>query len=183
MRKTRRTDAQSTEKLARLRTDMESARKALEMVLRREKMRKTAIEMDSKVFEMRAQMKEMQRKLGIRGDWEDLVNIKVGLPSDYPKYLGHKLTQLLQQKKRPTEQPAPSIQRPPAGLRPDQKTAEIEVLPFEIYQAQRKQKVQAAVEERLAQRRKVNGGFICGSTVCHHVVLLFIYAFFYFYFY
>ncbi|RPA86107.1 hypothetical protein BJ508DRAFT_302023 [Ascobolus immersus RN42] len=143
VRKTRRTDAQSTEKLARLRTDMEYAKRALEMVLRREKMRKAAIEMDQKVFEMRAQMKEMQRKLGIRGDWEDLVNIK--------------------QKKRPAEQPAPSIQRPPAGLRIDPKATEIELVPFELYQAQKRQKLQNIVEEKVAQRRKLHGGFLNGS--------------------
>ena len=72
MRKTRRTDAQSTEKLKKLRQEMEMARAIVADVLSREKLRKESILVSQNVFELRAKVKEFKRKTNMRGDDEDL---------------------------------------------------------------------------------------------------------------
>jgi hypothetical protein len=74
VRKTRRTDQQSLERLRKLRTEMESARNLLEMVLRREKIRKEGLVLEHAVFEKRCKLREFQRQLGIKED-EDLMPV------------------------------------------------------------------------------------------------------------
>lgn len=76
-RKTRGRDAQSAEKLKKLRKEIEDGRQLLKMVLEREVMRKQSLAVDREVFRQRAEVKETKRKLGIRGDDEDLINQKV----------------------------------------------------------------------------------------------------------
>lgn len=65
MRKTRRTDQQSLERLRKLRIEMEMARNLLEMVLRREKIRKEGFVQEHAVFEKRCEIVEYQKLLGI----------------------------------------------------------------------------------------------------------------------
>ena len=72
IRKTRRTDQQSLERLRKLRTEMEMARNLLEMVLRREKIRKEGLVLEHTVFEKKRILHEYQRTLGIKED-EDLM--------------------------------------------------------------------------------------------------------------
>ncbi|KAF8472440.1 enhancer of polycomb-like-domain-containing protein [Kalaharituber pfeilii] len=72
VRKTRRTDAQSTEKLKKLRQEMEMARAIVADVLAREKMRKESIAATQGIFELRAAVKDFKRKHNLRGDDEDL---------------------------------------------------------------------------------------------------------------
>ncbi|RPB25342.1 hypothetical protein L211DRAFT_117046 [Terfezia boudieri ATCC MYA-4762] len=72
VRKTRRTDAQSTEKLKKLRQEMEMARAIVADVLAREKMRKESILVSQNIFELRTAVKDFKRKNNLRGDDEDL---------------------------------------------------------------------------------------------------------------
>jgi hypothetical protein len=72
VRKTRRTDQQSLERLRKLRSEMEKARNLLEMVLRREKIRKEGIVLEHTVFDKKCKLREYQRTLGIKED-EDLL--------------------------------------------------------------------------------------------------------------
>lgn len=72
IRKTRRTDQQSLERLRKLRTEMEMARNLLEMVLRREKIRKEGLVVEHAVFDLKCKLREYQRQLGIKED-EDLL--------------------------------------------------------------------------------------------------------------
>ncbi|KAI9275855.1 enhancer of polycomb-like-domain-containing protein [Phascolomyces articulosus] len=72
IRKTRRTDQQSLERLRKLRSEMEMSRNLLEMVLRREKIRKEGLVLEHTVFEKKIRLREYQRKLGIKED-EDLL--------------------------------------------------------------------------------------------------------------
>lgn len=74
IRKTRRTDQQSLERLRKLRTEMEMARNLLEMVLRREKIRKEGLLLEHSVFEKKRILYEYQRTLGIKED-DDLLLI------------------------------------------------------------------------------------------------------------
>jgi enhancer of polycomb-like protein len=77
VRKTRNRDAHSAEKLRTLRRQLEDARNLLLLVRTRETHRKAVLENDVKLFKQRAEVKDTKRKLGIKGDDEDLVNQKV----------------------------------------------------------------------------------------------------------
>ncbi|ORX46532.1 hypothetical protein DM01DRAFT_1149873 [Hesseltinella vesiculosa] len=70
VRKTRRSDQQSLERLRKLRSEMETARNLLEMVLRREKLRKEGLLMEHTVFEKTCRIRDQQRALGIKEDEE-----------------------------------------------------------------------------------------------------------------
>ncbi|KAG0174692.1 Enhancer of polycomb-like protein 1 [Apophysomyces sp. BC1034] len=72
LRKTRRTDQQSLERLRKLRTEMEMARNLLEMVLRREKFRKEGLVLEHMVFDKKCKLRDFQRQLGIKED-DDLL--------------------------------------------------------------------------------------------------------------
>lgn len=67
-RKTRRTDAQSLRKLRQLRAELESAKTLLEMVTRREKMRREGLFLDHLVFEQKILMRQMKDQLGLPDD-------------------------------------------------------------------------------------------------------------------
>jgi enhancer of polycomb-like protein len=77
VRKTRRQDAVSSERIRRLKTEMQQARDLVSMVSSREKMRDEALKAEKKVFLMRCKVKEVKRKLAIVGGDEDLVPLKV----------------------------------------------------------------------------------------------------------
>ena len=81
IRKTRNRDAQGAEKLRKLRHELESARHILSLVKQREMIRKEVLMMDRALFQQRAEVKEIKRKLGIKGDDDDLVAQKVVLPT------------------------------------------------------------------------------------------------------
>ncbi|KAI9276048.1 hypothetical protein BY458DRAFT_506924 [Sporodiniella umbellata] len=74
VRKTRRTDQQSLERLRKLRSEMEMARNLLEMVLRREKIRKEGLMLEHTVFDKKMVLQDFQRILGIKED-EDLIHM------------------------------------------------------------------------------------------------------------
>lgn len=74
VRKTRRTDAQSSEKLKRLRQELETARGLVKDVLQREQMRKNLFDQERQIFETRRKVIDIKRKLQIKGDDEDLIN-------------------------------------------------------------------------------------------------------------
>ena len=77
IRKTRNRDAQSAEKLRKLRIELEGARVILQLVKTRELRRKEMLELDRRVFTQRLEAKKMKRELGIKGDDEDFINQKV----------------------------------------------------------------------------------------------------------
>lgn len=77
IRKTRRTDQQSIEKLRKLRIEMESARSLLEMVSRREKVRKESLILEHMIFDQRCKVREFKRNLGIKDDDDELQHQKV----------------------------------------------------------------------------------------------------------
>jgi enhancer of polycomb-like protein len=77
VRKTRGRDAQSTEKLKKLRRELEDARQLLAIVKQRETTTKELLVINRSIFDQRAKVKEMKRKLRIKTDDEDLINQKV----------------------------------------------------------------------------------------------------------
>jgi enhancer of polycomb-like protein len=81
-RKTRGRDAQVTEKLKKLRNELEQARFLMSQVKRREISIRDQLAMDKQIFEQRAAVKEIKRRLSIKGDDEELlINQKVCISS------------------------------------------------------------------------------------------------------
>ena len=76
IRKTRQTGQSATVRLRSLRGEMDQVRNLTELVLRREQLKREALLADQAVFEKRCHVKELKRKLGIKGEDEDLINHK-----------------------------------------------------------------------------------------------------------
>jgi hypothetical protein len=76
-RKTRARDVQMTEKLKRLRRELEDGRQLVIDTFERETLKRAYLNMDRDVFEQRARLKEMKVRLGIKTEDEDLYNHKV----------------------------------------------------------------------------------------------------------
>lgn len=76
-RKTRARDIQSTEKLRRLRKELEEGRQLVAMAHQRELAKRELIALDRQVFEQRTKLKDIRIRLNIKGDDEDLINQKV----------------------------------------------------------------------------------------------------------
>ena len=76
-RKTRGRDAQITEKLKKLRLELEQARQLMATVKQREILRRDQLQLDKALFLKRADVKDAKRNLGIKDDDEDLINQKV----------------------------------------------------------------------------------------------------------
>lgn len=78
VRKTRGRDAQVTEKLKKLRKELEESRGLMAQVKQREFLFRDQLAMDKHIFEQRCSLKELKRKLVIKGDDEELlINQKV----------------------------------------------------------------------------------------------------------
>lgn len=76
-RKTRARDVQSTDKLKRLRKELEEGRQLVAMAHQRELTKRELLSVDRSIFEQRAKVKEAKVRLGIKTDDEDLINQKV----------------------------------------------------------------------------------------------------------
>lgn len=77
IRKTRGRDAQSADKLRRLRKELEDARQLVALVRQRELARREMLAVERQVFLQRSEVKDMKRKLNVKDDDEDLINQKV----------------------------------------------------------------------------------------------------------
>jgi enhancer of polycomb-like protein len=87
VRKTRGRDAQSSEKLKKLRKELELARHGLAMVKQREVLKRDILASDRQIFEERMQVKEEKRRSGLKDDDEDLINQKVCLSYCYYTFI------------------------------------------------------------------------------------------------
>ncbi|WEW61953.1 Enhancer of polycomb-like protein 1 [Emydomyces testavorans] len=158
-RKTRGRDAQSAEKLRRLRKELEDARQLVALVRQREIARKEQFIIDKQVFMQRSEVKEMKRKLGIKDDDEDLINQKVRVPQIAEPY--RQLT-LAQPKKKPVEVAAtprpvaPQLRTPvrPAG----QLTDELRTL--EDVQADKENEISRDIKQNVIKHAKWNEGYV-----------------------
>ncbi|KAI9746530.1 MAG: Enhancer of polycomb-like protein 1 [Claussenomyces sp. TS43310] len=75
-RKTRARDVQSTEKLKRLRKELEEGRQLVALAHQRELAKREQIASDRAIFEQRGKVREVRLRLGIKVDDEDLINQK-----------------------------------------------------------------------------------------------------------
>ncbi|KAI2791811.1 Enhancer of polycomb-like protein 1 [Penicillium oxalicum] len=141
IRKTRGRDAQSAEKLRRLRKELEDARQLVALVRQREVARREMLTMERTLFMQRNEVKEMKRKLNIKDDDEDLINQKP--------------------KKKAAE--APPRQAPPPQLRMPSKSGvqgaeDLQLL--EDVQAEKENEILRDIKANIAKHIKWNEGFV-----------------------
>ncbi|PWY82990.1 enhancer of polycomb-like protein 1 [Aspergillus heteromorphus CBS 117.55] len=142
-RKTRGRDAQSADKLRRLRKELEDARQMVALVRQRELARKEMLSIERQVFMQRSEVKEMKRKLNIKDDDEDLINQKP--------------------KKKPVE--APAVQRPaPPQLRMPPKTSSTQAAEdlqlLEDVQAEKENEIVLDIKQNITKHIKWNEGYV-----------------------
>ncbi|KAF1850836.1 uncharacterized protein K460DRAFT_328111 [Cucurbitaria berberidis CBS 394.84] len=147
VRKTRGRDAQVTEKLKKLRKELEEARLLMSQVKRREGMTRDQLATDKLIFEQRLAVKEIKRKLSIKGDDEELLI---------------------------TQKPAPKPKRPadlervrhnipgmkPQNMRPDGRLVDSDLVYLEEQQAKRTEAIDSFIEDNLVKHQKWNVGWV-----------------------
>lgn len=160
IRKTRGRDAQSADKLRRLRKELEDARQLVGLVRQRELARKEMLAMDRQVFLQRSDVKEMKRKLNIKDDDEDLINQKVSEAGLL--WLSTRMLTQQQPKKKPTD--AAAIQRPiPPQLRIPPKAvsqAAEDLQLLEDVQAEKENDILRDIRQNIAKHIKWNEGYV-----------------------
>jgi len=139
-RKTRARDVQSTDKLRRLRKELEEGRQLVVIANQRELCKRELLAVDRAIFEQRAKVKEAKMRLGIENDDGDLINQRP-------------------QKKRPAE--TPQMQRPPGGqlrlpTRPDGRPIEVDLRMLSDELAQKENLLQAEINLKVQQHRRWN---------------------------
>ncbi|KAI9826885.1 MAG: Enhancer of polycomb-like protein 1 [Thelocarpon impressellum] len=142
VRKTRGRDAQSTEKLRKLRKELEDARQLVATVKQRELTRRELLAVDRTLFEQRSRVKDAKRKLGIKGDDEDLINQKPQKKKS------------LDQAQRP---PGPQLRLP---TRPDGRPAEADLVLLKDMLAEKENEIQKEIDQKIAQHRNWNNGYL-----------------------
>lgn len=163
VRKTRGRDAQSAEKLRRLRKELEDSRQLVALVRQRELARREMLAIERHVFLQRSEVKEMKRKLNVKDDDEDLINQKVSRNksiSDCPHMYAN--SAFTQPKKKPPE--APSVQRPiPPQLRMPSKVisqAAEDLQLLEDVQAEKENEILRDIRQNIGKHIKWNEGYV-----------------------
>ncbi|KAJ5822791.1 hypothetical protein N7447_005131 [Penicillium robsamsonii] len=140
IRKTRGRDAQSAEKLRRLRKELEDARELVALVRQREVARREMLSVERQLFKQRCEVKEMKRKLNIKDDDEDLINQK-------PK------KRVLDM---PTQRPnAPQLRMP---LKAGQGAEDLQLL--EDVQAEKENEILRDIKQNITKHIKWNEGYV-----------------------
>lgn len=142
IRKTRNRDAQSAEKLRKLRMEMEAVRNILLMVRRRENTKKETLAIDRQVYEQRQQFREIKRKLAIKGDEELLINQK---KQKVPQGMTPNQAALAQQLRIP-------------GLTPGGPGTDLRTL--EDVQAERTRSIATEISSNIDKHARWNEGFV-----------------------
>jgi enhancer of polycomb-like protein len=160
-RKTRQRDMQSTDKLKRLRKELEDGRLLIALALQRESTKRELLKVDRNIFEQRAKVKEAKVRLGIKTDDEDLINQRV---SEVPI---NQLTEadLQEQPQKRKMQDSVTLQRPPGSQlripgRSDGRPLDADLILLEDLLAQKENMLQNEIEEKAAQHRKWNQGHV-----------------------
>ncbi|KAJ6264799.1 hypothetical protein Dda_0951 [Drechslerella dactyloides] len=154
-RKTRRTDAQSIDKLKRLRLDMERVRSLGKCLQQREDTKKENQVLEARVYFTRCKLKKYKRDFGITGDDDDLVN-KVGRALT-SLHIYDSCANILQPRKRTVEQPpAPA---PKAVVRHDFKPPEADLVQLDDLHKLRRLNIEQLVLENRKKRQSNNAGW------------------------
>jgi enhancer of polycomb-like protein len=159
-RKTRARDMQSTEKLKKLRKELEDARQLVALTHSREVQKHSMLAIDKTVFEQRYKVKVAKTKLGIKGDDEDFINQKVrSSTADIET-----IADLKQPQKRKSE--FPQLQRGAPGTqlrlpgRSDGRPLEADLILLSEKLAEKENLLQKEIEEKTQQHRRWNEGHV-----------------------
>ncbi|KFY07008.1 hypothetical protein V492_07518 [Pseudogymnoascus sp. VKM F-4246] len=144
-RKTRARDIQVTDKLRKLRKELEDGRQLVLMSLQREHAKRDLLAIDRSIFEQRGKVKEIRQRLGIKVDDEVLINQKP-------------------QKRKPVE--VPQLQRTPGtqiripSSRTDGRTIEADLTLLSDVLAQKENLLQMEIDSKIQQHQRWNQNHI-----------------------
>jgi len=160
-RKTRQRDMQSTDKLKRLRKELEDGRLLIAMALQRELTKREVLKVDRNIFEQRAKVKEAKVRLGIKTDDEDLINQRVS-EALFRDRAEADLQEQPQKRKMPD---SVMLQRPPGAQlripgRSDGRPLDADLILLQDLLEQKENMLQSEIEEKAAQHRKWNQGHV-----------------------
>ncbi|KAF2854364.1 hypothetical protein T440DRAFT_486929 [Plenodomus tracheiphilus IPT5] len=165
VRKTRGRDAQVTEKLKKLRVELEQARVLVSQVRKRELLYREQLAIDKKIFQQRAEVKETKRRLSIKGDDEELlITQKVRVHNEIVRLeTAAKHTQPAPKPKRPTDlervrQNIPGMK--PRDTRPDGRLVDSDLVYLEEQQAKKTEAIDSFIEDNLVKHQKWNVGWV-----------------------
>jgi enhancer of polycomb-like protein len=159
-RKTRARDVQSTDKLKKLRREIEEGRHLVALACHREELKRQVLNTDKIIFEARAKLKDAKVRLGIKGDDEDLINQRVRLIIQNNTAVAN----TKQPQKRKVSD-YPQMQRPPGTqlrlpARPDGRPLDADLVLLSDVIAQKENLLQREIDEKTQQHRKWNANHI-----------------------
>ncbi|KAF2666292.1 hypothetical protein BT63DRAFT_55234 [Microthyrium microscopicum] len=143
-RKTRGRDAQITEKLKKMRAELEQARQLMHLTKQREHGRRDQLAIDRLIFEQRCAVKETKRNLGIKGNDQDLVNQK---PVEKPA------------KPDPTMVRMPGMP-PKMHIRPDARLQDHDLVLLSDERKKRESEVETVIQDSMAKHRTWNNDWV-----------------------
>ncbi|KAF1837821.1 hypothetical protein BDW02DRAFT_81347 [Decorospora gaudefroyi] len=147
VRKTRGRDAQVTEKLKKLRKELEEARLLMSQVKRREAVTREQLATDKLIFEQRQAVKELKRRLSIKGDDDELLITQK--PAPKPKRTADVERQ---------RQTLPGMK--PQNTRPDGRLVDSDLVYLEEQQTKRTEAIDTFIEDNLVKHQKWNVGWV-----------------------
>lgn len=143
-RKTRGRDAQTVERIKKLRTELEQSRLLIHLTRDREMKRFTQTKVDRKIFQQRHELLQMKRSLGIKGDEDLLINQK-------PVEKGPRLD--LADRRG-------SGMHLKTSLRPEGRIQESDLMQLADERKRRDAEVEAVIQESMGKHRNWNNGWV-----------------------
>lgn len=159
-RKTRARDVQSTDKLRKLRKELEEGRQLISLAYNREVTKRDLLYVDRSIFEQRAKVKDVKVKLGIKTDDEDLINQKVW---KFPPLFMCTTDAEQPQKRKISDFPQlnrPSVTQLRLPGRSDGRPVDADLILLSEVLAQKENRLRAEIEEKAQQHRKWNLGHV-----------------------
>lgn len=165
-RKTRGRDAQVTEKLKKLRKELEEARYLMSQVKRHEVIIREQLALDKSIFQQRRELTETKRRLSIKGDDEDLlINHKVRQP-----FTSSPIASLTWSQPAPKPKPRvdtqalqrgiPGMGPKPQVTRPDGRLVDSDLVYLDDQMAKKSEVIDGFIEENLLKHQKWNVGWV-----------------------
>jgi len=159
-RKTRARDVQSTDRLRKLRTELEEGRKLVALAQHRETMKRNLLNVEKSIYDQRAKVKDAKVRLGIRTDDEDLINQKV-----YSTQFETVIQADMKQPQKRKISDHPQIRIPPGGQlrlpgRSDGRPLDADLISLNEVNEQKENSLNRDIENRMQQHQKRNEGQI-----------------------
>lgn len=165
VRKTRGRDAQVTEKLKKLRNELEQARLLMAQVKRREALMRDSLANDKQIFEQRHAVKEIKRRLSIKADDEELLITQKVCRENVPRC---RKTLTDNRQPAPKPKPRPDLERvrqnipgmKPQVTRADGRLVDSDLVYLEEQQAKKTEAIDSFIEDNLVKHQKWNVGWV-----------------------